>query len=115
MIVPLAMAAAAAAGASLRKAAQEVLSPRVLHCSSLPLSSVTPPVADPFNQSPALVSTSPAEEAAAIPSSLLVLADLSGVFPSPRIFPFDSWSGTTWSMATEQEVFWAPAPLTTKS
>ena len=53
MIAPLAMAAAAAAGASPRKAAPEVLSPSVLDFPSLALGSpVTPLLSDPFNRSP---------------------------------------------------------------
>ncbi|KAL6618935.1 hypothetical protein ACP70R_034074 [Stipagrostis hirtigluma subsp. patula] len=65
MIAPLAMAAAAAAGPSPRKAAPEVLSPSVLDFPSLALGSpVTPLVADPFNRSPASASPGEEEEAA---------------------------------------------------
>ncbi|RCV16914.1 hypothetical protein SETIT_3G176500v2 [Setaria italica] len=65
MIAPLAMAAAAAAGASPRKVGPEVLSPSVLDFPSLALGSpVTPLVADPFNRSPASASPGEEEEAA---------------------------------------------------
>ncbi|KAF8719243.1 hypothetical protein HU200_023938 [Digitaria exilis] len=66
MIAPLAMAAAAAAGASPRKAVgPDVLSPSVLNFPSLALGSpVTPLVDDPFNRSPASASPGEEEEAA---------------------------------------------------
>jgi len=65
MIAPLAMAAAAAAGASPRKPGPEVLSPSVLDFPSLALGSpVTPLVSDPFNRSPASASPGEEEEAA---------------------------------------------------
>ncbi|OEL20378.1 hypothetical protein BAE44_0018608 [Dichanthelium oligosanthes] len=83
MIAPLAMAAAAAAGASPRKpAGPDVLSPSVLDFPSLALGSpVTPLVADPFNRSPA--SASPGEEEAAAERAAIAR---KGFFlhPSPR-------------------------------
>ncbi|KAL6851595.1 hypothetical protein ACP4OV_020159 [Aristida adscensionis] len=82
MIAPLAMAAAAAAGASPRKA-PDVLSPSVLDFPSLALGSpVTPLVADPFNRSPASASPSPGEEEAAERAAIA----RKGFFlhPSPR-------------------------------
>jgi len=81
MIAPLAMAAAAAAGASPRKAGPEVLSPSVLDFPSLALGSpVTPLVSDPFNRSPA--SASPGVEEAAERAAIA----RKGFFlhPSPR-------------------------------
>jgi len=81
MIAPLAMAAAAAAGASPRKPGPEVLSPSVLDFPSLALGSpVTPLVSDPFNRSPA--SASPGEEEAAERAAIA----RKGFFlhPSPR-------------------------------
>ncbi|XP_006655495.1 VQ motif-containing protein 4-like [Oryza brachyantha] len=90
MIAPLAMAAAAAAGASPRKAAQEVLSPSVLDFPSLALSPVTPLVADPFNRSPASASASasPAEEeAAAIAQKGFFLHPSPRSAEPPRLLP----------------------------
>ncbi|KAL5230791.1 hypothetical protein ABZP36_029567 [Zizania latifolia] len=85
MIAPLAMAAAAAAGASPRKA-PEVLSPSVLNFPSLALSPVTPLVADPFNRSPA--SASPAEgEAAAIAQKGFFLHPSPRSAEPPRLLP----------------------------
>jgi hypothetical protein len=84
MIAPLAMAAAAAAGASPRKLGPEVLSPSVLDFPSLALGSpVTPLVADPFNRSPASASASPGEEGEAAER---VAIARKGFFlhPSPR-------------------------------
>jgi hypothetical protein len=81
MIAPLAMAAAAAAGASPRKAAPEVLSPSVLDFPSLALGSpVTPLLADPFNRSSA---SSPGEEDEAAERAAIAR---KGFFlhPSPR-------------------------------
>ncbi|CAN6354647.1 unnamed protein product [Urochloa humidicola] len=84
MIAPLAMAAAAAAGASPRKPGPEVLSPSVLDFPSLALGSpVTPLVADPFNRSsPASAAASPGEEEAAERAAIA----RRGFFlhPSPR-------------------------------
>ncbi|KAF0925182.1 hypothetical protein E2562_015598 [Oryza meyeriana var. granulata] len=89
MIAPLAMAAAAAAGASPRKPAAEVLSPSVLDFPSLALSPVTPLVADPFNRSPASASTaSPAEEeAAAIAQKGFFLHPSPRSAEPPRLLP----------------------------
>uniref|UniRef100_A0A0E0L4Q3 VQ domain-containing protein n=1 Tax=Oryza punctata TaxID=4537 RepID=A0A0E0L4Q3_ORYPU len=89
MIAPLAMAAAAAAGASPRKAAQqEMLSPSVLDFPSLALSPVTPLVADPFNRSPASASSaSPEEEAAAIAQKGFFLHPSPRSAEPPRLLP----------------------------
>ncbi|CAD6271556.1 unnamed protein product [Miscanthus lutarioriparius] len=87
MIAPLAMAAAAAAGASPRKAgagaAPEVLSPSVLDFPSLALGSpVTPLLADPFNRSPA--SASPGEEDEAAAERAAIARKGFFLHPSPR-------------------------------
>ncbi|KAG8086120.1 hypothetical protein GUJ93_ZPchr0010g10023 [Zizania palustris] len=80
MIAPLAMAAAAAAGASPRKA-PEMLSPSVLNFPSLALSPVTPLVTDPFNRSPA------EGEAAAIAQKGFFLHPSPRGAEPPRLLP----------------------------
>ncbi|CAL4909152.1 unnamed protein product [Urochloa decumbens] len=85
MIAPLAMAAAAAAGASPRKApaGPEVLSPSVLDFPSLALGSpVTPLVADPFNRS-SPASASPGEEEEAAERAAIARRGFF-LHPSPR-------------------------------
>ncbi|CAN6332385.1 unnamed protein product [Urochloa humidicola] len=85
MIAPLAMAAAAAAGASPRKPGPEVLSPSVLDFPSLALGSpVTPLVADPFNRSsPASAAASPGEEEEAAERAAIARRGFF-LHPSPR-------------------------------
>ncbi|XP_066366740.1 VQ motif-containing protein 4-like [Miscanthus floridulus] len=89
MIAPLAMAAAAAAGASPRKAgagaAPEMLSPSVLDFPSLALGSpVTPLLADPFNRSPASAAASPGEEDEAAAERAAIARKGFFLHPSPR-------------------------------
>ncbi|CAN6337067.1 unnamed protein product [Urochloa humidicola] len=83
MIAPLAMAAAAAAGASPRKPGPEVLSPSVLDFPSLALGSpVTPLVPDPFNRS-SPASASPGEEEEAAERAAIARRGFF-LHPSPR-------------------------------
>ena len=89
MIAPLAMAAAAAAGASPRKAgagaAPEMLSPSVLDFPSLALGSpVTPLLADPFNRSPASAAASPGGEDEAATERAAIARKGFFLHPSPR-------------------------------